>query len=652
MRHVIIGTAGHVDHGKTSLVKALTGIGTDRLPEEKKRGLSIELGFAPLTLKNGMKVGIVDVPGHEKFIKNMLAGITGIDLVIFVIAADEGIMPQTEEHLNILDLLEVKNGIMVITKTDMVDNKRILEVVEDVRIRISDTSLADSKIICVSSTTGDGIDELLEQIDNLVKASLENEVPSKFVRLPIDRVFKVQGHGIVVTGTLIGGQIRVGDRMQLVPSGKEVRVRQIQVHDQPVDVAHMGQRVALNLSGAAKEDVDRGMMVAAFGLFEETNMLDVKLRLLDGCEGIEHRQRLRLHTGSSEVLCRIRTMGTEFIKAKDIVFAQLELEEPVCAVRGDHFVIRSYSPIDTIGGGKVLFHKSKRHKRFCDKTLKRIELLDSNDFDSVVKSAMDIISMQKADGASDGIYPVELKEIALAVAEDYDVVKSVIEKGTSSPDCLYVKLNDRQDDENIFVLFKDQYSDLCVKICAELDKFHKEYPLKNGMSREELRSKVCRLWDNKIFSDLLWKMANDNKVKLKGNDVSLTSHNVVVSNENDQLVNFVEKAFLKELFYPPAKSKVMSDCKSPRMCESVFKFLIDNGKLVRVGQDMFFHKEAIDKSLDIIKKIGLSGDGFTVAQFRDTVGTSRKYAVSLLEYFDGQKKTRRNGDYRKFIGKQ
>lgn len=652
MRHVIIGTAGHVDHGKTSLVKALTGVGTDRLPEEKKRGLSIELGFAPLVLKNGMKVGIVDVPGHEKFIKNMLAGITGIDLVIFVIAADEGIMPQTEEHLNILDLLGVKKGIMVVTKCDLVDDKRLSEVVEDVRIRISDTSLASSRIMCVSSTTGSGVDDLLDEIDRLVKTSLEEERPSKFVRLPIDRVFKVQGHGIVVTGTLVGGEVRVGDRMQLIPSAKEVKVRQVQVHDEPVEVAHMGQRVALNLSGVDKDDVKRGMVVGAFGLFEETTMLDVNVRLIEGFEGIEHRQRLRLHTGSSEVLCRIRTVGTDFMKAKTNGFAQLELEEPICAVHGDHFIIRSYSPVNTIGGGQVLFHKSKRHKRFSTKTLKEMEALNSCDFNTLVKGAMEILSTEGSEGEGEEIYPVELKDIALSLAFDYGAVISAVEEGAKGQNPLYVKLNERRgDDPSMLVLFKGQYDELCKRICAELESFHKSNPLKAGVGREELRSKVCRLWDNKMFSDMLAKMVEEGKVKLVGNEVSLSSHKVIVSQENDLLVNFVERAFTEQLFAPPSKSKVMTDCKSPRSCESVFKFLQDNGRLVRVGPDMFFHRDAVDKSLEVAKKLGTTGEGFTVAQFRDEVGTSRKYAVALLEYMDNQKKTRRNGDYRKFMGK-
>ncbi|WP_406242280.1 selenocysteine-specific translation elongation factor [Tissierella carlieri] len=367
MKHVIIGTAGHIDHGKTTLIRAITGRNTDRLKEEQERGISIELGFTYFDLPSGQRAGIIDVPGHEKFVKNMLAGVIGIDIVLLVVAADEGIMPQTLEHLHILDLLGIKKGFVVLTKSDLVDSEWIDMVEEEVREEIKGTFLEDTPIIRASSTTKMGIEKIINLIDGYA-AELKDRDVDDMPRLPVDRVFSISGFGTVVTGTLLSGQLKIGDEVQVFPGDKKARIRTLQVHDQDASIAYGGQRVAANLAGLKKEDIDRGDTIAPVNSMNDTMMLDVKIKLLKDIDRyIDNRTRLRLYIGTKEVLCRVVLLDKEEIGPGDEAYAQLRLEEEVVAKRGDKFIIRFYSPMFTIGGGEILEPNPKRKKDLMTK---------------------------------------------------------------------------------------------------------------------------------------------------------------------------------------------------------------------------------------------------------------------------------------------
>ena len=374
MKHFILGTAGHIDHGKTSLVRALTGRETDRLKEEQKRGISIESGFTWADLPSGDRVGIVDVPGHERFIKNMLAGASGIDIVMLVIAADEGIMPQTKEHLNILNLLQIKNGVVVITKIDLVDEEWLEMITESIRQDLKNTFLANAPIVNVSSISGEGIETLLKEI-TLITERVESRTGEGFFRLPVDRVFSLTGYGTVVTGTLTAGQISEGAKVTIYPSGVESKVRSIQIHEQPAATAIAGQRVALNLAGVSKESINRGDIIAFPGSMETTMMIDGRMELLkDSLLEIENRDRLRLHLGTAEVMCRVVLLDREVLKPGETALVQLRLEEEIACRKGDPFVLRFYSPMITVGGGVVIEGNPPKRKRFKEDTITELSV--------------------------------------------------------------------------------------------------------------------------------------------------------------------------------------------------------------------------------------------------------------------------------------
>jgi len=385
MKHLIIGTAGHIDHGKTTLIKALTGRNTDRLKEEQERGISIELGFTYFDLPGGQRAGIIDVPGHEKFIRNMLAGVIGIDIVLLVVAADEGIMPQTAEHLAILDLVGVKSGFVVITKSDLVDDEWLQLVEEEIKDEVKGTFLEGASIIPVSSTEKIGISNVIEEILKLSE-SLEDKSLDDMPRLPVDRVFTISGFGTVVTGTLLAGSLKVGDEIQVYPGDTIARIRSIQVHDQDASVAYGGQRVALNLAGVKKSQIDRGSIVAPVNSMRSTMMLDVKIKLLRSLsKGLENRTRLKLYLGTDEILCRVVLLDREVLEPGDETYAQLRLEEETVAKMGDRFILRFYSPMFTVGGGEVLEPNPVKRKRFDEKSLEELAIKDQGNFSEIVE---------------------------------------------------------------------------------------------------------------------------------------------------------------------------------------------------------------------------------------------------------------------------
>lgn len=377
MKHIIIGTAGHIDHGKTTLIKALTGRNTDRLKEERERGISIELGFTYFDLPNGQRAGIIDVPGHEKFIKNMLAGVIGIDIVLLVIAADEGIMPQTLEHLAILDLLGIEKGFIVLTKTDLVDEEWVELVEDDIQNEIKDTFLRNSPIVRVSSTKGKGVEDVISLI-NEYSMELEDREADDIPRLPVDRVFSISGFGTVVTGTLLSGKFEIGDEVQIYPGDTLGRIRNLQVHDKDSNIAYAGQRVAINLAGVKKDNLHRGSVIASVDSMKDTMMLDVKVKLLKSLDRtIENRIRLKLYIGTEEVLCRMVLLDKDELHPGEEAYAQLRLEEKIVAKRGDRFILRFYSPMFTIGGGEILDPNPDKKKRFDDDSIEELMILET-----------------------------------------------------------------------------------------------------------------------------------------------------------------------------------------------------------------------------------------------------------------------------------
>ena len=656
MRHIIIGTAGHVDHGKTSLIRALTGLDTDRLPEEKERGLTIELGFAPFKLQDGTKIGVIDVPGHEKFIKNMLAGITSIDLVLFVIALDEGIMPQTEEHLNIIDLLGIRNGLVVLTKADLVDEEIIEMVKEDVEKRFQNTSLSSCPIVTFSATTGEGLSELVSIIQDAIKKVASKEVTSSelsgnLVRMPIDRVFSKSGHGTIITGTLVDGIIRNGDKLEVMPEGKGVRVRQIQVHDEVVEEAIKGQRVALNLAGVDKEDIEKGMVISSAGSLEKSTMLDVELSVIRGSEPVLNRQRLRLHHGSSEVMCRIRTIGKDAILPGERAFAQLELESELAAVHSDRFIIRTYSPPTTIGGGRILFSGSKRLRRLDEGVVSMFTLLASDDVGEVVDGCFYALKLQEKMSKTVLLVPIKVQDLAKNLAMREDIVQKVIDAKVEKSEYSRIDIGvNSSDGDNTYYATQKDFDDLSKDIVKRIEKFHIDNQLEEGMTREELRTRYYAYLEQKTFYAILNIMGEKNQISLNGNNVASQKAKQAANPDVDGLIKDIEDMYISNLFTPPDKTEVVQKSKNSRRAEEIFKFLVNSKKLMRVGPEMFFHYTAIDEACKIMKELDASPEGFTLAQFRDATNTSRKYAMVLLEYFDGQKKTKRVGDFRKYIG--
>ncbi|MDD2202188.1 MAG: selenocysteine-specific translation elongation factor [Firmicutes bacterium] len=632
MRHAIIGTAGHVDHGKTTLIKALTGVDADRLRQEKERGMTIDLGFAPIVLPSGQVAGVVDVPGHERFIKNMLAGAHGVDVALLVVAADEGVMPQTQEHLDILQLLGVREGVVAVTKADLAEDDDWLElVVEDVRESLAGTSLADAQVIPVSASTGCGLDELLASMDLAVGRAVLEDEEWGFARLPIDRVFAMPGHGTVVTGTLTAGRVEPGDRLELLPSGSVVRVRQVQVHERVVEEAVRGQRVALNLAGVDRSCIERGMVIAEPKMMEPSSMFDVELTLLESADPIKHGERLHLHIGTAEVLCRARTIGTDQVVPGQQVFAQLELEEEVVATRGDRFIVRTYSPMKTAGGGRVLALSRGRRRRFREETLREFETLSAGDQPAIARFfASRIVSERSA--------PASFRDVARAMCAEPAHVRDILEEGAAQG--WAVAFGDLPDGRSYMP--RDDWEQVVAVIARALSQYHNCEPLRAGMAKEELRTRIMPSWDGKAFSMLVARAAEDGLIEERGTAVALPTHVVSLNSEQQRAKERLEAAYLSSLMSPPEAGQALAE----GIPQAILDYLIDLGVLVRVGPELLFHRHALVRAAEIAHELGAGGQPFTAAQFRDACGNTRKYAVALLEYLDANRITVRIGDER------
>ncbi|HHY92195.1 MAG TPA: selenocysteine-specific translation elongation factor, partial [Firmicutes bacterium] len=526
MKHIIIGTAGHVDHGKTTLIQALTGHNTDRLKEEQERGISIELGFAPFDLPSGRRAGVVDVPGHERFIRHMLAGVGGFDLVLLVVAADEGVMPQTREHLDILQLLGVRSGLIVLTKVDLVDAEWLALVKEEVRAAVQGTFLAEAPMYAVSAVTGQGIPELITAIDQATEAVSERDHTGPF-RLPVDRVFTIAGFGTVVTGTLLSGTVKPGDRAMVYPAERPTRIRQVEVHGAKVETAYAGQRVALNLAGLSREEVERGAVVATPASLTPSTQVDVRLLLLGRApRPLKQRERIRFHTGTAEILGRVHLLEVEELAPGESALVQLRLEGPVAVRRGDRFVIRSYSPATTIGGGRVLEPAAPRRHRFDPAVLAELRQKEAGDPLDLVAHAL-----ERA-----GLRPVSPEEVArsagLGAEETTAALAVLVDRGRA------VRLTL---EGSAFYLDQGAVVRAVDEATALLNSFHYEHPLRQGLPLEEIRARVFPEFSPRLLTEFL-RLPPAGHLKVEGERIRLAGHSAGFSPEQADWVQKLKEA--------------------------------------------------------------------------------------------------------------
>jgi len=633
MKHVIVGTAGHIDHGKTTLIKALTGRNTDRLKEEQERGISIDLGFTYFELPRGKRVGIIDVPGHEKFIKNMLAGVAGIDIVMLVIAADEGVMPQTVEHLAILDLIGVDKGFVVLTKTDLVDEEWIEMVKEDIREKLAGTFLEGAPIVPVSSTKKTGIDEVINLIDKL-SMEIEDRQVDDMPRLPIDRVFSVQGFGTVVTGTLLSGLINVGDEVEIFPKNIIGRIRSLQVHGVNTETAYAGQRVAINLAGVKKDDIERGDVVAPVNSMKATNMLDVKVKAIDSIDRIiENRTRLRLYIGTKEVLTRIVLLDREELNPGEEAYAQLRLEESVVAKRGDRFILRFYSPMFTIGGGEILEPNPAKKKRYDQKAIEELKIKEKGDLKDVIEKI--ILDNSKA-------FPT-IKEISKSTAMLEEKVMMDVNNLKEEGKVVLFNLT-----KDLHVIHMDYYNYIKSMILNHLEQYHKRFPLRIGVLKEEIRSKYLNNAKPLVGEKLIDLLIKEGCIEQRNESLCLKGFEIKYDERQKRIKEDIIDIFRKASFSTPKKEELINKMAyvDEKEVEEVFGSLINSGEIIKLSEDIYLYKENIEKAIALLKEY-LDENGFvTVAQFRDILNTNRKTALALLEYFDYLKITKRDGDKR------
>lgn len=632
LKNLIIGTAGHVDHGKTALVRAMTGVDTDRLKEEKERGISIELGFAFLNLPGGRRAGIVDVPGHERFIKNMLAGAGGFDLVLLVIAADEGVMPQTREHMDIIQLLQVNKGIVVLTKCDLVDEEWLDLVKEDVKEFLMGTVLEDAPVVTVSAVTKQGIPELLE----LIAQAVEEVVPKAGLgqpRLPVDRVFTITGFGTVVTGTLLSGIIKVGEVVEVQPEGLSARVRSVQVHGEKVESAEAGQRVAVNLAGIEVEQIGRGSVVAGPNMIKPSQRLDVRLLLLPNtARPLKNRARVRFYLGTRETLGRVVLLDREELEPGSVVYAQIVLEEQAVPVKGDRFVIRSYSPMRTIGGGTVIDPLPKRkHKRFREDVLNALATREKGTPTEIVKHYLDGINSM----------PVPAEIAAGTGLQENEVLEAAVSLAAANE----VKLING--DGKTYLLSTGVYNRWLEDIKKAVSSYHGEFPLRDGYPKEELRSRKFQSVSTKVFQLLLLEMEKEGVLKVMPQAVAVEGFATGPDAQQKKQIQQIRQILKESGFLPPSWAELG---KNIGLAETngteLLQYLLRTGELVKVTEELYFQKdilqEAIKKVADYLRDRG----EITVGELRDLLQTSRKYALPLLEYFDRVKLTKRVGDKR------
>jgi len=627
MKNIIIGTAGHVDHGKTTLIKALSGIDTDRLIEEKKRGITIELGFAHIPNDAGYNIGVIDVPGHEKFIKHMLAGIGGIDFVLFVVAADEGIMPQTREHFEILNSLGIDDGIIAVTKTDMVEEEWLEMLLEEVNDYFRGSFLEGKPVIPVSAATGEGIDELKAEI--IAKCDRENKrrEEKELFRLPVDRVFTMQGFGTIVTGTLTDGNIKVGDDVVIYPEGTKAKVRGIQTYGRDTEIAVAGQRTAINLSGVSKEDIDRGDIVAYTDAVTVTNMIDAELSIFSSTDRVVlNNSRVHLYCGSDEVLCKVILLDRDALSAGETAYAQLRLEEPAAVRRGDRFIIRFYSPIVTVGGGRIIDALPAKHKRNRPEILAGMDVLSRGTIDEIIyaKACERRFVKQKELASELGLLGHEMAAAAESGIADGSLV--VLPDDTIVSDSRFARL--REDTGNI------------------INAYHEDNPLADGIPRQELLSKLKERWftdDDKLVQGVLKYLLGQGFIEDKGKSIAISGFSIEYSDEQKALKEKIGTMYTDAGIEMIKNDEIFALYEDGRIVRAILEDLESEGVIYKVNPSYYIEKKAWDQAVNAARSFE---DGFTLAEYRDRLGTTRKYAVEFLPamdkagitIFDGEKR--------------
>ena len=617
MKNIIIGTAGHVDHGKTRLIKALSGIDTDRLEEEKKRGITIELGFAHIPNDAGYNIGVIDVPGHEKFIKNMLAGIGGIDFVLFVVAADEGIMPQTREHFEILQALGIDDGIIAITKTDMVDEEWLELVQEDIRDYVEGSFLEGKPMIPVSAKSGENIDLLKEEIIRKCdRESKRIEAPEMF-RLPVDRVFTKSGFGTVVTGTLMDGTCSLNDEVHVFPEETPAKIRGIQTYGNDVEQAVAGQRTAINLSGVRKEDIRRGDVIAAKSAVSVTGMLDVKLKIFDSSERmVLNNSRVHLYCGSKEVLTKVILMDRDALSAGEEAYVQFRLEEPIAVRRGDRFIIRFYSPIITIGGGQILDAVPEKHKRNRENVLEGFRMLESGNVSDIF--------VLKTGGHKFYSKELLLQELGMLPEIGDREIEGCIEEG---------KLVELEDGT---ILAASKFQMMTDRLIQLLQEYHESNPLAEGMPKQELQSRLRDTWhiqEDKIILGAVHRLMNLGTLTDCGKTVSMQGFEAVLTPEQEKLKERIAGIYKDAGIVIPKNDEIYALDSDKRVINAIFDRLYKEGVLVKVDPSYNISQEGWNRVAAAARTAGAEGS-FVLADFRDTLNTSRKYASVYLAALD------------------
>ena len=629
MKNIIVGTAGHIDHGKTTLIKALTGRNTDRWEEEQRRGITIDLGFTYFDLKNGDRVGIIDVPGHEKFINNMVAGVVGMDLVLLVVAADEGIMPQTREHMDILGLLGIKKSILVINKCDLVDEEWLELVEEEIQEELEGTFLEGAPVVKVSAATGQGLDELTDTIQQLMSDEVVAKDTQTIPRLPIDRAFTLSGFGTIITGTLISGTITREDVLEMYPIGKECKIRNIQVHGQNQDKCYAGQRVAINLSNVKKKEIRRGCVLAPKNSMKNTDLLDVKLKVLeDSMRILTNHERLHLYTGTSEILCRAVLLDKEQIGPGEEGLVQLRLEEEIAVKRGDRFVVRFYSPMETIGGGIVLEPNPVRKKRFDAQAIEELKKKESG-------SLGDVMELQIKEH---GDTMITLAELAKVMAHSVDELKEYLDELEESGTIFVFPMK-----KDTYLWHRDSEFAVRQKIEETLQKYHSEHPYRYGMKKAEIHNTFLKKIKPNIFDAYIERMTRENVYGRREEYLSLPGYEVPKDAMYLQTEKLIEDTFEKA-GYDFVRFSEIDFGKIPRQtAEDVVLMMIDEGKVLRINEEMFTMKHLMDEAKEKIQNHLKEENLITIAQVRDMFSTSRKSAKPILEYMDSIKVTKKTG---------
>ena len=644
MRHVILGTAGHIDHGKSAIVKALTGIDPDRLKEEKERGITIDLGFAYLNYPptgeagppggeagpDGFNVGIIDVPGHEKLIRNMLAGAGGIDLVLIVVAADEGVMPQSKEHLAICNLLKIKKGLIAITKSDLVEKDWLSLITSDVKNLVKGTFLQDAEIIAVSSKTGDNLDLLRNKIREIVSDIEPRPVNGTF-RLPIDRVFTLKGFGTVITGTAISGKISLNSSAEILPKGIKTKLRGLQSHGESLKTAYAGQRVAINLQGVDKQEIHRGDILALADKIKPTSVIDAGIELLRDIplQSLKNRSLVHFHTGTSELTGRIILYDKEVLKPGDNAYCQFRFQSSLAVMAGDRYIIRRFSPLLTIGGGEVLDPSPRRRKR--EEGYEDLKIFEHGSFEEK-------ISMKIFHSGIGGITIPDLEGWINSELQDIDnAIKSLVKKGK------VVKMDNR-------LLQKEAFDAFSRKISALTGDFHKKNPLRAGIPKEDLRA-VFKWLSPKLFESLLTAISG---IELEKEIIRLKTFKISLSEDKKLLKEKILETLNHSAFHPPAREELASrlfGTVNNKELGELLKIMASEGSLVRINDALYLSSARYAEMIDSLKTHFRKKPEITVGEFRDILGTSRKYVLPFLEYLDSNRITLRVGDVRKFIMK-